>query len=172
LCATEWHLVRIKCANCNSTKGIAYLQIEGGDDAARSIPLRRLDGRFRLAIDRSFSLSGIGTVVTGTVFSGEVRAGDKVLLSPVGLAARVRSLHAQNAAAACGRAGQRCALNLVGFSIDKDRIHRGDWVLDEALHLHTDRIDASIRLLPSCRCYQGCSSGEAPSGCGLAHSQA
>jgi selenocysteine-specific elongation factor len=71
-------------------------------DAARSMPLRRPDGRFRLAIDRSFSLSGIGTVVTGTVFSGEVRAGDKMLLSPAGLAAWVRGLHAQNAAAACG----------------------------------------------------------------------
>jgi selenocysteine-specific elongation factor len=118
-------------------------------DAARSMPARHLDGRFRLAIDRSFSLPGIGTVVTGTVFSGEVRAGDKVLISPAGLAARVRGLHAQNAAAACGRAGQRCALNLVGTNIDKDRIHRGDWVLDEALHLPTDRIDASIRLLPS-----------------------
>ena len=118
-------------------------------DAARSMPLRRLDGRFRLAIDRCFSLSGIGTVVTGTVFSGEVRAGDEVLLSPAGLAARVRSLHAQNAAAACGRAGQRCALNLVGSDIDKHRIRRGDWVLDEALHLPTERIDASIRLLPS-----------------------
>src|SRR5215831_1635495 len=51
-------------------------------DAARSTPLRRPDARFRLAIDRSFSLAGIGRVVTGTVFSGEVRAGDKVLLSP------------------------------------------------------------------------------------------
>src|SRR5215831_1013441 len=74
-------------------------------DAARSMPSRRLGGRFRLAVDRSFSLPGIGTVITGTVFAGEVRAGDKVILSPDGLAARVRSLHAQNAAAAGGRAG-------------------------------------------------------------------
>jgi FdhE protein len=36
LCATEWHLVRIKCANCNSTKGIAYLEIEGGDGLAKA----------------------------------------------------------------------------------------------------------------------------------------
>ena len=118
-------------------------------DYARSMPSRRLGGRFRLAVDRSFSLPGIGTVITGTVFAGEVRAGDKVILSPGGLAARVRSLHAQNAAAAGGRAGQRCALNLVGANIEKDRIHRGDWVLDEVLHLPTDRIDARIRLLPS-----------------------
>jgi FdhE protein len=36
LCATEWHLVRIKCANCNSTKGIAYLEIEGGDGLVKA----------------------------------------------------------------------------------------------------------------------------------------
>jgi len=118
-------------------------------NAARAMPLGRPGGRFRLGVDRCFSLPGIGTVVTGTVFAGAVRAGDKVLLSPSGLAARVRGLHAQNAAAAQGVAGQRCALNLVGADIDKDRIHRGDWVLDEVLHLPSDRIDARIRLLPN-----------------------
>ena len=118
-------------------------------EAARSMPARRSGGHFRLAVDRCFSLAGIGTVVTGTVFSGEVRPGDKLLLSPSGLAARVRSLHAQDAAAEWAHAGQRCALNLVGSEIGKDRIRRGDWVLDEALHLPTDRVDASIRLLAS-----------------------
>jgi selenocysteine-specific elongation factor len=44
---------------------------------------------------------------------------------------------------------QRCSLNLVGPEVAKDRIERGDWVLDEALHASTDRIDARIRLLPS-----------------------
>jgi selenocysteine-specific elongation factor len=118
-------------------------------EAARSMPSRRSGGHFRLAVDRCFSLVGIGTVVTGTVFSGAVRPGDKVLLSPSGLAARVRGLHSQNAAAEWAHAGQRCALNLVGAEIGKDRIHRGDWVLDEALHLPSDRVDARIRLLPS-----------------------
>ena len=62
-----------------------------------------------------------------------------------GLAVRVRALHAQNAPAEIGYAGQRCALNLVGSGIDKDRIRRGDWVLDEELHAPTDRLDAQIR---------------------------
>ena len=62
-------------------------------EAARSMPSRRCGGHFRLAVDRCFSLAGVGTIVTGTVFSGEVRPGDKVLLSPSGLAARVRGLH-------------------------------------------------------------------------------
>ena len=118
-------------------------------EAARIIPVRPANSRFRLAVDRSFLLPGTGTVVTGTVFAGEVRVGDKLLLSPSGIAARVRRLHAQNAPVELGSAGQRCSLNLVGPEVAKDRIKRGDWVLDAALHAPTDRIDARVRLLPS-----------------------
>ncbi|WP_152044770.1 selenocysteine-specific translation elongation factor [Aureimonas psammosilenae] len=106
-------------------------------------------GRFRLSVDRSFTLQGSGTVVTGTVLSGAVSVGDQVLVSPSGLSARVRSIHAQNRAAETGIAGQRCALNLVGEAISKDALHRGDTVLDPALHAPTERIDAELRLLPS-----------------------
>jgi selenocysteine-specific elongation factor len=105
-------------------------------------------GRFRLAVDRVFVLAGAGVVVTGTVLSGAVRVGDQVMVSPGGLPARVRSLHAQNRAAESGRAGDRCALNLVGQDISKDKIKRGDMVLDPELHAPTHRIDASLRLLP------------------------
>lgn len=69
-------------------------------------------GRFRLAVDRSFTLSGAGTVVTGTVLSGSVGVGDQVTVSPAGRSARVRSIHAQNQRAERGFAGQRCALTL------------------------------------------------------------
>jgi selenocysteine-specific elongation factor len=51
-------------------------------EAARIIPARPATGRFRLAVDRSFSLPGPGTIVTGTSYAGEVRIGDKFLLSP------------------------------------------------------------------------------------------
>ncbi len=118
-------------------------------EAARNTPQRRRGGRFRLAVDRSFALPGIGTVATGTVFAGAVRVADNLILSPSGLAVRVRALHAQNAPAGIGYAGQRCALNLVGSGIDKDRIRRGDWVLDEELHAPTDRFDARVRLAAS-----------------------
>ena len=107
------------------------------------------NGRFRLAVDRSFSLSGIGTVVTGTALSGAVTVGDRVVVSPSGLSARVRSLHAQNRATERGQAGERCALNLAGDGIAKDHIHRGDVVLDPELHAPSDRIDARLRVLAS-----------------------
>ena len=104
-------------------------------------------GRFRLAVDRSFSLTGVGTVITGTVLSGVVAVGDQVSVSPSGLSARVRSIRAQNRPTDCGRTGERCALNLAGHDITKDAIHRGDIVLNPALHAPTDRIDALLRVL-------------------------
>jgi selenocysteine-specific elongation factor len=106
-------------------------------------------GRFRLSVDRSFSLTGIGTVVTGTVLSGTVTVGDRVKISPSGISARVRSIHAQNRPTEHGQAGERCALNLAGDSITKDAIHRGDAVLDPGLHAPTGRIDAALRVLRS-----------------------
>ena len=108
---------------------------------------RRERGRFRLAVDRSFTLPGAGTVVTGTVLSGACRVGDRVIVSPSRTAARVRSIHAQNRAARARRAGERCALNLAGDGIAKDAIARGDVVLDPDLHAPTDRIDATLRVL-------------------------
>ena len=82
------------------------------------------DRRFRLAVDRSFTLAGAGTVVTGTVLSGIVSTGDRVLISPSGLSARVRAIHAQNRAAERGSVGDRCALNLVGEGVsDPPRRH-------------------------------------------------
>jgi selenocysteine-specific elongation factor len=104
-------------------------------------------GFARLAVDRCFVLAGAGVVVTGTVHSGEIRVDDRLLLTPSGLQARVRSLHAQNRPAEFGRAGERCALNLVGPRLSKDAISRGDWVVSPELHMPTDRIDARLGLL-------------------------
>ncbi|MDB5365568.1 MAG: translation elongation factor [Rhodospirillales bacterium] len=113
---------------------------------AAEATLRPAEHRFRLSVDRCFTLAGAGTIVTGTILSGAVAVGDRVLVSPSGKAARVRSLHAQNRAASQGLAGQRCALNLTGEAISKDAIARGDMVLDPSLHAPTDRIDATLRL--------------------------
>ena len=128
-------------------EGIGDLRRRLCEEAAR-FASRTASGRFRLAVDRSFTLRGIGTVVTGTVLSGSVGIGDSVVVSPSGLAARVRSIHAQNRITEYGRAGDRCALNLAGEAISKDAIRRGDMVLDPELHAPTDRIDADLRVRP------------------------
>src|SRR5262245_30071047 len=118
-------------------------------DASRSFGRRAAEGRFRLAVDRSFTLTGTGTVVTGTVLSGSVTVGDRVIVSPSGLVARVRSIHAQNRPTDSGQGGDRCALNLAGDGLTKDAIRRGDVVLEPELYAPADRIDASMRLLLS-----------------------
>ena len=119
------------------------------DAAAMRTTARPRTGLFRLAVDRSFTLAGLGTTVTGTVLSGSVRVDDRVVVSPSGLEARVRSINAQNSPVARGEAGQRCALVLSGSQISKDAVRRGDVVLDPDLHAPTTRIDASLRVLRS-----------------------
>ncbi len=106
-------------------------------------------GFARLAVDRCFVLSGAGVVVTGKVHAGEIRVDDRLLLTPSGIEARVRSLHAQNRPAEIGRAGERCALNLAGPRLSRDAIKRGDWVVSPELHAPTDRIDVRLNLLAS-----------------------
>ena len=117
--------------------------------ASAAFGARAVCGRFRLAVDRSFTLAGTGTIVTGTVLSGAVSAGDRVVVSPSGRPARIRSVHAQNRPAVRGGTGERCALNLAGEGISKDAITRGDMVVDPDLHAPTGRLDASLRLLAS-----------------------
>jgi selenocysteine-specific elongation factor len=117
-------------------------------DAARACRQRSGEGYFRLPIDRAFSLSGAGVVVTGTAFAGQVRVGDELLLSPAGRPLRVRGLHAQNREAHKAHAGQRVALNLAGERLTLEQFHRGDWLLQPTLHAPTSRIDCELQLLP------------------------
>src|SRR5512145_1183815 len=75
-------------------------------------------GHFRMAVDRCFTLAGVGTVVTGTVHAGRVDGGRGVALVPgphgTALEGRVRSIHAQDRPADRGMVGERCALALAG----------------------------------------------------------
>jgi selenocysteine-specific elongation factor len=127
-------------------QGIAALDAHLAQ-ARQPLTLPRRQGQFRLALDRSFSLSGIGTVVTGTAVSGRVAVGDKLTISPRGLEVRVRGIHAQNRQADSGHAGQRLALNLAG--VEKGVLRRGDWAVAEPLHAPTRRIDARLKVLAS-----------------------
>lgn len=113
-------------------------------DQARGLARPPARGYFRLAVDRAFTLRGAGLVVTGTAVSGEVKVGDRLLLSPLGREVRVRSLHAQNAESETGRERQRLALNIAG--VDKDAVRRGDWILAPEAHAPTDRIDVRVRV--------------------------
>ena len=106
---------------------------------------RSATGGFRLAIDRGFLVPGTGLVVTGTVASGSVSVGDRLLLSPAHLAARVRGIQVHHASAAAASAGDRCALAITGARIEKTTVHRGDWLLAPTLHAPTARVDVHVR---------------------------
>lgn len=118
--------------------------------AAMAATLPAADERrlFRLGVDRVFTLSGQGTIVTGTALAGSVRVGDTLQLAPGAQQMRVRSIHAQNRAADVGRAGQRLALNLGGVS--KDEIARGSWIVAPALAACSERVDVELTLTPDC----------------------
>jgi selenocysteine-specific elongation factor len=111
-------------------------------------PERDTTGYPRLAVDRAFTLSGAGLVVTGTLVSGRIAVEDRLVLSPSGLELRVRGLHAQNKPAAAAHAGQRVALNITGARLSKDVVTRGDWILHPDIHAPTSAIDAALSLLP------------------------
>lgn len=113
--------------------------------AAAAHRKRIAEGPFRLAVDRAFTLKGIGTVVTGTAHSGQVRVGDTLALSPPGLKARVKSLHVQDRPAEAGQAGDRCALAIAG-EFGKQDIARGMWLVGDAAHRPIDRLHAELRV--------------------------
>ena len=107
-------------------------------------------GGVRLHVDRSFTLRGIGTVVTGTLWSGAVAAGDAVRVLPRGLAARARSVQVHDEPVERAEAGQRVALNLAG--VGWREVGRGDVVVEPGSGLEPGYlVDVAVRLEPGAR---------------------
>ena len=100
-----------------------------GAGAGRRRACRRAerDGPLRLHVDRSFTIRGAGTVVTGTLWSGTAARGDEVLILPAGTPARVRSVQVHDEPRERAEAGQRVALNLAGVA--RDEVARGDVIV-------------------------------------------
>ena len=100
--------------------------------------------RFRLAIDRAFTVKGAGLVVTGTALSGDVRVGDTLWLTGMDTPMRVRGLHAQNQPVEQAHGGQRIALNIAGAA-QKEDLNRGDWLLSEAPPAPSERVIVELQ---------------------------
>ena len=133
---------------------VSTVSLEGLDELRAQLLAARLahhddaaDGHFRMAVDRCFAVAGAGLVATGVVLSGQARTGDALIVSPQGIPARIRGIHAQQQAADTARAGQRCALNLTGADLHRSDIERGQWLVAPAAHAPTDRLDAQVTLL-------------------------
>ena len=126
-----------------SGQGVAELQ-KWLDERALVFKARSTVGSFRLAVDRSFSLKGVGLVVTGTVSAGLVAPGDELEVLPQGSKVRVRSLRVQNHEALQGRAGDRCALNIVGA----ENVSRGSTLGGIDSMPCSRHLDARLFLIP------------------------
>ena len=123
--------------------------IEQGESADRAALIETYN--FRLAVDRVFVKKGAGVIVTGTIFSGAIRQGDRVVIAGSDRKLRVRGVHVQNSEAYIGVAGQRCAINLAGVELNKQKIRRGNWVTCPEVIEPVCRFDAELRLLTVAR---------------------
>jgi selenocysteine-specific elongation factor len=103
-------------------------------------------GLLRLPVDRSFTLRGFGTVVTGTLVSGSLATGDELEVLPSGRRGRVRGLHVHGEARDGIEAGSRAAVNLAG--LDVADVQRGDVLARPGTLRPTSMIDVALSLLP------------------------
>jgi selenocysteine-specific elongation factor len=115
-------------------------------DRLAAVPPREDKGQPRLPVDRVFSLSGFGTVVTGTLQDGRFQIGDAVQLQPSGLNGRIRGLQTHRTKRDVALPGSRVAVNLTG--IGKDEVKRGDVVTLPGRVGSTILFDAAYRQLP------------------------
>jgi selenocysteine-specific elongation factor len=127
-------------------QGIVELKAALIETALQSPPRATGDRRFRLPIDRAFSLAGQGTVVTGTVWRGTAHAGDRLQLLPAGTEVRVRRLQSQGVDVERVAAGERAAVNLAGVKVAD--VGRGDELATPDAFTPATRHLAQIRLLP------------------------
>lgn len=116
------------------------------DAVAGEAPARQATLPMRLPVDRVFTISGAGTVVTGTLWSGTAKRDDPVEVLPSGRSGRIRGVQVHSASVEQATAGQRVALNIAG--LDKDEIGRGDVVAAPGTLSVTDRIDTLFTYLP------------------------
>ena len=118
-------------------------------DSLGASPRHDATAPFRMAIDRTFTIAGHGTVVTGSVSSGCCHVGDTLRIEPGGVEARVRGLHCHGHSVESVRGGQRAAVNLVG--VHHTEIARGQ-ELSTPGYLRPSRVmTARIHLLPDAR---------------------
>jgi selenocysteine-specific elongation factor len=110
-----------------------------------SKPARPDLNRPRLPIDRVFTMSGFGTIVTGTLSDGHLSTGDEIEILPKGLRGRIRGLQTHKKKENTAVPGSRTAVNISG--IDTEQIRRGDVLAQPGQYLPSRRLDAHLRLL-------------------------
>jgi len=111
---------------------------------AQRVDMRTSSGPFRLAVDRVFHQKGIGVVITGSCYSGIVRAGDELDVLPAGVRVRVREIQSFGATRTKGAAGERLALALHGVKLDD--VERGDTLATPGAFGATETLDVRVEV--------------------------
>ena len=119
--------------------------LEALDRAAAGVEGREAGGPARLPVDRVFSIEGIGTVVTGTLWSGSIRPGDALVILPSERAVRARQVEVHDQTVDAATAGNRTAVALHGVS--RDEVARGDWLLTPGRFRATEMLDVRVNLI-------------------------
>ncbi|OQA11277.1 MAG: Selenocysteine-specific elongation factor [Firmicutes bacterium ADurb.Bin373] len=127
-------------------KGIPEL-LELIGQAVEKVTPKAGQGQPRLPVDRVFTITGFGTVVTGTLLSGVIKVGEMVEVQPEGLSARVRTVQVHGERVEAAEAGQRVAVNLAG--LEAEQIGRGSIVAGPGMIKPSQRLDVRLQLLKS-----------------------
>ena len=115
------------------------------ESVAADVEQRHTDYPTRLFVDRVFSLRGIGTVVTGTLWSGSIAEGDQLRVEPEGREVRVRSVQVHDTPVARAEAGQRVAVSLPG--VERGEVRRGDALVVPGAFPVSYRLEVSLEEL-------------------------
>jgi len=140
-------LQRAPIVAVSSNTGTGLDELRAALDAELAKTAQRPDiGRPRLPVDRSFAMSGFGTVVTGTLVGGALQQGAELALLPAGRRVRIRGLQQHNRPVEEARPGSRTAVNLSG--LDHSEVRRGDVLALPGTLPASRRLDARLVVLP------------------------
>lgn len=123
------------------------LLVETFEKIAEKIPERNSTGLFRIPVDRVFTMKGFGTVITGTLASGNISVGDNVMIYPERITSKIRGIQVHNKPVERARAGMRTAINFQG--LDLDQVNRGDVIALPDTLKPSYLLDASFTYLKS-----------------------
>jgi selenocysteine-specific elongation factor len=118
-------------------------------EVATPLAEKRREGPFRVPVDRVFTVTGFGTVVTGTLIAGEIAVGDDVEILPSGRTCKVRGIETHGKREERATAGKRVAVNLQG--VEHAEIQRGNVIVPHGVFRTTRAVDARLDYLPSAR---------------------
>jgi selenocysteine-specific elongation factor len=113
----------------------------------RQLPERRFSSIFRLPVDRVFSMKGFGTVITGTLTSGQIRVGEDIMVYPKRIVSKVRGIQVHSSSVNEAGPGTRTAINFQG--LDKESVDRGDILSTPDTLIESYMVDAGFHYLKS-----------------------